>query len=34
VKIGNGDFISIKGKWTIAIESLLGLKYISNFLCA
>ncbi|KAI4353686.1 hypothetical protein L6164_002617 [Bauhinia variegata] len=32
VKIGNGDFISIKGKGTVAIESLTGLKYISDVL--
>ena len=32
VKIGNGDFISIKGKWIVAIESLTGLKYISDVL--
>ena len=32
VKIGNGDFISVKGKGTVAIESLTGLKYISDVL--
>ena len=32
VKIENCDFISLKGKWTIAIESLTGLKYISDVL--
>jgi len=32
VKIGNGDFISVKGKETIAIESLKGLKHISDVL--
>jgi len=32
VKIGNGDFISVKGKGTIAIESLKGLKHISDVL--
>ena len=32
VKIGNGDFISVKGKRTVAIESLTGLKHISNVL--
>jgi predicted aspartyl protease len=32
VKIGNGDFISVKGKGTVAIESLDGLKYISDVL--
>jgi len=33
VKIGNSDFISVKGKGTIAIESLKGLKHISDVLC-
>lgn len=28
VKIGSGDFISVKGKGTVAIESLSGMKYI------
>jgi hypothetical protein len=32
VKIGNGDFISVKGKGIVAIESLDGLKYISDVL--
>jgi predicted aspartyl protease len=32
VKIGNGDFNSVKGKGTVAIESLDGLKYISDVL--
>ena len=32
VKIGNGDFISVKGKGTVAIESLSGMKYISDVL--
>ena len=32
VKIGNGEFISVKGKGTVAIESLTGLKYITNAL--
>jgi len=32
VKIGNSDFISVKGKGTIAIESLKGLKHISYVL--
>ena len=32
VKIGNGDFISVKGKGTVSIESLTGLKYISDVL--
>ena len=32
VKIGNGEFISVKGKGTVAIESLTGLKYISDVL--
>jgi hypothetical protein len=30
VKIGNSDFISVKGKDIVAIESLDGLKYISD----
>jgi len=32
VKIGNGDFISVKGKGTVSIESLFGMKYISDVL--
>nr|KYP41593.1 Putative transposon Ty5-1 protein YCL075W family [Cajanus cajan] len=32
VKIGNGDFISVKGKGTVTIESLTGLKHISYVL--
>jgi len=32
VKIRNGDFISVKGKWEVAIESLCGMKYIYNVL--
>ena len=32
VKIGNGEYISVKGKWTVAIESLSGLKYITDVL--
>ena len=32
VKIGNGEFISVTGKRTVAIESLAGLKYITNVL--
>lgn len=32
VKIGNGDFIPVKGKGTVVIESLSGLKYISDVL--
>jgi len=32
VKTGNGDFISVKGKGTVAIESLSGMKYISDVL--
>ena len=32
VKIGNGEFISVKGKGTVAIESLTGLKYITDVL--
>jgi len=31
VKIGDGDFISVKGKYIIVIESLLGLKYTFDF---
>jgi capsule polysaccharide modification protein KpsS len=32
VKIGNGDFISVKGKGMVAIESLSGMKNISDVL--
>ena len=32
VKIGNGEFISVKGKGIVAIESLTCLKYIINVL--
>ncbi|XP_025984111.1 uncharacterized protein LOC114408300 [Glycine soja] len=32
VKIGNGDSISVKGKETVTIESLTGLKHISDVL--
>nr|GMD88070.1 Retrovirus-related Pol polyprotein from transposon RE1 [Ipomoea batatas] len=32
VKIGNGVFLPIKGKGTLAIQSLTGVKYISNVL--
>nr|GMC71630.1 Retrovirus-related Pol polyprotein from transposon RE1 [Ipomoea batatas] len=32
VKIGNGVFLPIKGKGTVAIQSLTGVKYISNVL--
>ncbi|KAJ8751984.1 hypothetical protein K2173_000730 [Erythroxylum novogranatense] len=32
VKIGNGEFISVKGKGTVAIESLTGLKHITDVL--
>ena len=32
VKIGNGEYILVKGKLTVAIESLLGLKYITDVL--
>ncbi|RVW91832.1 Copia protein [Vitis vinifera] len=32
VKIGNGEFISVKGKGTMVIESLTGLKYITDVL--
>ncbi|XP_057451592.1 uncharacterized protein LOC130743382 [Lotus japonicus] len=32
VKVGNGDFISVKGKGTVVIESLTGLKYIPDVL--
>nr|GMD97910.1 Retrovirus-related Pol polyprotein from transposon TNT 1-94 [Ipomoea batatas] len=32
VKIGNGVFLPIKGKGTVAIQSLIGVKYISNVL--
>lgn len=32
VKVGNGVFIPAKGKGTVAIESIAGLKYISDVL--
>ena len=32
VRIGNGEYISTRGKWTIAIESLSGLKLIHDVL--
>ena len=32
VKIGNGEYISVKGKGTVALESLSGLKYITDIL--
>ncbi|RVX14765.1 hypothetical protein CK203_011848 [Vitis vinifera] len=32
VRIGNGEYISTRGKWTIAIESLSGLKLILDVL--
>lgn len=32
VKIGNGEFISAKGKRIVALESLTGLKYITDVL--
>ena len=32
VKIGNGEYIPVKGKGTIAIESLTGLKLIYDVL--
>ena len=32
VKIENGDYIAFKGKWFVAINSLSGLKYISDVL--
>ena len=32
VKIGNGEFLSVKGKGTLAIESLTSMKYISDVL--
>lgn len=32
VKIRNGDFISVMGKRIVAIESLVGLKHISDVL--
>lgn len=32
IKIGNGEFISVKGKGTVAIESLTGLKHITDVL--
>ena len=30
VKIGNGDLIDVKGKGVVAIETPIGIKYISN----
>jgi hypothetical protein len=32
VKIGNGDYIDVKGKRIIVLNSLSGLKYISDVL--
>ena len=32
VKIGNGEFLSFKGKGTLAIESLTSMKYIIDVL--
>lgn len=32
VRIGNGEYIPVKGKGTVAIESLTGLKLISDVL--
>jgi hypothetical protein len=32
VKIGNGDYIAVKGKGIVAINNLSGLKYISDVL--
>ena len=32
VKIENGDYIAVKGKGFVAINSLSGLKYISDVL--
>ena len=32
VRIVNGEYISIKGKWTVVIESLSNLKLIPNVL--
>jgi len=32
VQIGNGDFITVKGKKTVAIENLSGMKYIYDVL--
>ena len=32
VNIGNNEFISVKGKGTVTIESLTGLKHISDVL--
>ena len=32
VKIGNGEYISVNGKETVAIESLSGLKYNTDVL--
>ena len=30
VKIGNGDLVDVKGKGVVAIETPIGIKYISN----
>jgi hypothetical protein len=32
VKIGNGDYIDVKGKGIVVLNSLSGLKYISDVL--
>ena len=32
VRIGNSEYILIKGKWTVAIEGNSGIKLISNVL--
>ena len=30
LKIGNGDLVDVKGKGVVAIETPIGIKYISN----
>ena len=32
VKIGNGDLVDVKGKGVVAVETLTGIKYISDVL--
>ena len=32
VRIGNGEYIYVKGKWTVAIEGNSSIKLISNVL--
>ena len=32
VKIGNGDLVNVKGKGVVAVETPIGIKYISDVL--